>query len=361
MKQPKKALDDLMYDCRAKLHPLSGYFELTPRCSLDCKMCYVHLTDRQMKESGSRELSTAQWIKLIDEAYEAGMLFAILTGGECLMHKGFKEIYLHMKEKGLLITLNTNATLLNDEYINFFRKNPPNLVKVSLYGITEDGYENVTGHRLYHVVKENILKLKAAGLNLQISVTVSRQLYTEATEIVRFALDNHIPYIIDMAMYDAEQETGRSRDEYDLSADEIASKYLEIRALENKPLFHNGTIPAIPERVTDGTVARSLRCSAGRSSFTIKWTGIMQPCIMELDDCPNAVEIGFKAAWERVTQISKDFVIPVECIDCKMQKVCSQCVFLRLNPNDFGHANPETCKVTVAKIRNGIVKVPQDG
>ena len=30
--------------------PISGYFELTPLCNLDCKMCYVHLSDPAVKE-----------------------------------------------------------------------------------------------------------------------------------------------------------------------------------------------------------------------------------------------------------------------------------------------------------------------
>ena len=38
--------------------PVTGLFELTPRCTLDCKMCYVHMTPEQMGER--RELSTEQ-------------------------------------------------------------------------------------------------------------------------------------------------------------------------------------------------------------------------------------------------------------------------------------------------------------
>lgn len=33
---------------REKGIPYAGIFELTPRCNLDCKMCYVHLTPKQM-------------------------------------------------------------------------------------------------------------------------------------------------------------------------------------------------------------------------------------------------------------------------------------------------------------------------
>lgn len=353
----KGPLNTLKNNCREKAIPLSGYFELTPRCSLDCKMCYVHLTDKQMKDNCYSDMSTEQWISLVDQAVDAGMLFPILTGGECLMHKGFKEIFLHMKEKGMLITLNTNATLINDDYIDFFKKNPPNLIRISLYGITDDGYEKVTGHRSFQRVSKNILKLKKAGLNVKISVTVSRQLYDEATGIVKFALDNNIPYLVDMAMFDAEQETGRSRNDYDLTAEEIASKYLEIRKIEKIKLFDNPIITDIPKRVNDGTVAKALRCSAGRSSFTIKWNGKMQPCIMEISDAPDAVELGFQKAWERVVEISKNTVIPVECISCKMQNVCSLCAYLRTNPNDPGHANPEICKVTIAKLNAGVTKL----
>lgn len=360
MKTSKEPVNSLRDSCREKSIPLSGYFELTPRCSLDCKMCYVHLTEKQMKERGYSDLSTEQWISLIDQAVDAGMLFPVLTGGECLMHRGFKEIFLHMKEKGLLITLNTNATLLNDEYIDFFKKYPPNLLKVSLYGITEDGYETVTGHRVCHIVKDNLIKLRDAGINLKISVTVSRQLFNEAADIVRFAIENDIPYNVDMSMFDAEEETGRSIDDYNLTAEEVVSKYLEIRKIEKKEVFDNLEIPAAPKRVNDGTIAKSLRCSAGRASFMIKWTGKMQPCIMEIQNAPDAVSLGFQKAWEKVIEISKNTVIPVECIGCKIQKACTQCAYIRANPNDPGHANPEVCKVTEAKLKAGIFRYSQN-
>lgn len=357
MNELKNPITDLMSNCRAKNFPLTGYFELTPRCSLDCKMCYVHLTDEQMRERGCTDLSTEQWIDLIDQAADAGMVFTVLTGGECMLHKGFKEIYLEMKKRNLLITINTNATLINDDYIEFFKKYPPNMIRVSIYGITDDGYERVTGRRVFSRVCENVLKLKHAGFYVKISVTVSRQLYEEAAQIVQFARENHIPYNVDMAMFDAEQETGRSRIDYDLTADEIVAKYLEIMNVEGRIPAHNDTVPEIPERISDGTVATALRCSAGRAEFCIKWNGLMQPCIMEIPNAPKVTELGFEESWKIVTQISRDFVIPVECVACKMQPVCSNCVFLRRDAKDPGHANPEICKVTAAKLKAGITKL----
>ena len=49
----------LGFKARDRGVPISGTFELTPLCNLDCKMCYVHLRKEQMR--GAQLLSTEQW------------------------------------------------------------------------------------------------------------------------------------------------------------------------------------------------------------------------------------------------------------------------------------------------------------
>ena len=127
--------------------PVSPYFELTPRCTLDCKMCYIHLTPEQMGDR--KELSTEQWMRITDEAVEAGMLYVVLTGGECMLHPGFWEIYDHLLDKGVVVTVNTNAYTLTDADIERFRCRPPAGFRVTLYGASEEGYERCTGRRAF--------------------------------------------------------------------------------------------------------------------------------------------------------------------------------------------------------------------
>jgi hypothetical protein len=45
--------------------PLSGAFELTPRCNLKCKMCYVRLDKKQLDAMGREltALSGSPWQK----------------------------------------------------------------------------------------------------------------------------------------------------------------------------------------------------------------------------------------------------------------------------------------------------------
>ena len=48
---------------RARL-PLSGTFELSPVCNLNCRMCYVHLPDAA--DLIGRELSADTWIDIVE-------------------------------------------------------------------------------------------------------------------------------------------------------------------------------------------------------------------------------------------------------------------------------------------------------
>lgn len=57
--------------------PSSGIFELTPRCNLRCKMCYVRLTPEQMAPIG-QERSADEWIAVAQQARDAGMVFCSL-------------------------------------------------------------------------------------------------------------------------------------------------------------------------------------------------------------------------------------------------------------------------------------------
>ena len=72
--------------------PLAGTFELTSRCTLDCKMCYIHKGICN-KEAQSREKSTEWWLKLAEECKKRGTLNLLLTGGEPLIRNDFKDIY----------------------------------------------------------------------------------------------------------------------------------------------------------------------------------------------------------------------------------------------------------------------------
>lgn len=60
--------------------PISGTFELTPRCNFNCKMCYVHLKTEDIPKHG-KEMTAAEWLRIAREAKAAGTTWLCITGG----------------------------------------------------------------------------------------------------------------------------------------------------------------------------------------------------------------------------------------------------------------------------------------
>lgn len=122
----------LQFRARKNGIPLNGILELTPLCNLDCRMCYVHLHPSQLH--GKTPLPTAVWLDLIRQVAKGGMLYAKLTGGECLTHPGFREIYLYLQSLGIETEILSNGVLLHTDMAQFLKEHPPAAVQITLYG-----------------------------------------------------------------------------------------------------------------------------------------------------------------------------------------------------------------------------------
>jgi len=90
------------------------------------------------------ELSTDEIKRTLDQLAEAGTLLIGLTGGEALTRPDLSELLAYAKDKGMLVTLLTNATLVTPEKADRLKALELYRVDVSLYGATAETYEAVT-------------------------------------------------------------------------------------------------------------------------------------------------------------------------------------------------------------------------
>lgn len=347
-----------LIEARKRFVPTSGIFQLTPRCSLNCKMCYVHLTKKQM--GNTHELSSAEWIRIINDAYKSGLLTALLTGGECLLHSEFKEIFCHLKSLGVSTSINTNATLITNDYVDFFRCNPPRHIQVSVYGSDEKHYERVTGFRTHSIVTENLFKLRDAGINVHIAITPSRYLYDDVLNIVEFAKKEKFHYSINNALMQAYNNTERTIEDYGLTVEEIIELDKRLLQASGRELYCNRTRAEIPEYVHCNEPLRRLQCGAGRSAFTVTWDGKLSPCEWISDVSVDLLHMGFEKAWKEVNKSVTEHIIPIECESCKYRKYCTSCAMRRADPKNPAHRNSTVCAETVGRINAGIIKFDDD-
>ena len=91
---------------------------LTYRCNNDCAHCYnvQHPSPLPLgEETGVKaELSTGDWKRVLDKAWDLGIPHIIFTGGEPTMRADLPELVAHAEKNGQITGLNTNARRLSD-------------------------------------------------------------------------------------------------------------------------------------------------------------------------------------------------------------------------------------------------------
>ena len=83
---------------------------LTYRCNNNCLHCY-NVEGRDLKE-----LSTGDWKKILDKAWELGIPHIIFTGGEPTLREDLPDLIAHAENNGQITGLNTNARRLSDAH-----------------------------------------------------------------------------------------------------------------------------------------------------------------------------------------------------------------------------------------------------
>ena len=313
--------------------PVAGNFELTSRCNFNCPMCYVHQTQEQIDRSGKKELTAAQWLEIARQARDRGMIFALLTGGEPLVRKDFFEIYEGMRKLGLLVSINSNGSMLRGEILERFRKDPPLRFNISLYGGSDETYTRMCGIPVYDQVKSNIRALRQAGIQVSLNLSVTpyncmdlEQIYRDARELnvnVKASFYMYPPIRIDG------QAFGCNRRLDPAEAAKYNIQWDRLRFSEEEFALRAEKMAQLTAVETDGCPleeGEGVQCRAGSSSFWMTWDGKMLPCGMMPEPEAYPLEVGFDAAWDQIRSATSRIRMPAQCAGCSRREICGVCV-----------------------------------
>ena len=342
---------ELLVSAKEKRVPVLGQFELTACCNLDCKMCYIHNSDSNSLRA--KELSTETWMRIFDEAYDMGLMFATLTGGECLLRYDFKELYLHLWRKRVRVSIFTNGILINDEYVEFFKKYPPEKIRISLYGSSEAAYRRVTGHEGFQRAISAYHKLLDTKIPVGVAVTPSSYMKDDYMNIRRFCQESGI-YCPPANFFLSKNRENPDKDDFYLSEDEI------IELATEEALLNRSLTPAdnLPEPCGTCTEAPSgLPCNAGYCGAHISWEGEMYPCASIPEGSASLLEMSYAEAWKKTNALVSNMLLGTECVGCPYDKVCPKCPVKRLTGLKTGHCNPAVCELTRRLVAAGVKKL----
>lgn len=296
--------------------PLSGGLDLTRRCNLRCRHCYLGGED-----SPEAELTTEQWTGIIGELAEAGCLFLLITGGEPLLRPDFPAIYRHAKQKGMVVTVFTNGTLVTEAMVRLFRDWPPHEVEVSIYAATPATHDRVTGvEGSFEQAWQGIRQLLGAGVRLKLKTVLMTMNQPELEGMRALALEAGVPFRFDPAIFPCLQGDARPVElrveakaavEAEFADGRVARQYMEYyQSSRNRA--------GLPELFT---------CGAGRDYFHIDAAGRLHPCLMvpgiAYDLTRGTFGEGWRLTGEAVKGRPSGDLSP--CRECDKSVFCGYC------------------------------------
>lgn len=301
-------------------YPLSGLFELTERCNLNCVHCYINQAPGS-KAARKNELSTDQVKNILDQMAASGTLYLTLSGGEALLRKDFTEIYQYAKKLGMLIGIFTNGTLINADIADMLANLRPHWIDITLYGATRETYEEVTRvPGSFNRCMRGIALLRERDLPIYLKTSVLTINVHELSQMQDFAGQLGTSFRYDGLLWPR------------LDGDQHALQYqLSPQALialeEQDPSRLQGWCEMADK--WSGTPARAeyvYSCGAGLQSFHIDSGGQMSMCTMSRKPAYSLLEMSFQEAWEKLGDLRKEKrQMETPCQTCTLGALCSQC------------------------------------
>lgn len=322
----------------ARKIPLSGVFELTSRCNFNCKMCYIHGMEN-MDSLRKDELSAAEWLSIAREAKKEGLLFLLLTGGEAMLRDDFAGLYEALAKMGFRLVINTNGSMVTDEILELFRKYPPGRVNVSMYGASDDTYARLCGNRKREHVAKAIRDMKAIGLSVRTTMTVTPYNCEDIQQVYDFSRQEETLIEMTSYMFPPVRRDGdrQGENEARFPAEEAGRYMVEKERISMTPeQFHERAVNVVEHvRRRERALAASgqgipecghgISCQAGRSSFWITWDGKMRICGLTTDPEADVRKLGFRKAWEQTYRAAEQIRLPAECSVCARAELCRAC------------------------------------
>ena len=320
--------------------PVEMHLSLTHRCNFKCIYCF-----NAAGNTHENELSTKEWIDVIRQGKEFGVIRCTLTGGEPMMHPGFFQILEEVLKYDMLPTICTNGSFIDSETVGRLKSLKVPLVQISLDAATSETCDRLTAKKgSFEQITSAINMLVCAGIPVYVKAVLTPLNVKEAGGLVDLCAQLGVAQLT-LDRYDV-SSCGRGGTELIISKKDEefvkeavyarAEKYKEKLAVNvvSYPRKWHGEDDIIP-------------CGAFRRSFIVLPSGDISAC-EKLVDVPhmsagNVRRNSISEIWNshRILDI-------IEPQKSELDEACKECEFIEkcgtgcyaikhfLNKNPYG-------------------------
>ncbi|WP_024622109.1 radical SAM/SPASM domain-containing protein [Metaclostridioides mangenotii] len=336
---------------------MSTTFWVTNSCNLNCKYCYEG--ENKLNKIMSEEIIDKSIDFTLDNIHnsEKNLMIGIHGGEPFLAFDKIKYIVSELKAKCIELGINitflttTNATVLNDEIIDFIINEMPDIT-VSIDGTKGTHDKNrrfMDGNGSHDIVMKNSLKLLKLIPNMRVRMTFD----SDSVE----NLYNDVKYLIDLGFKLIVPAPNLFDENWDIEHVELLEK--QIKSI--KEYIDNRDDVDIS--LTDKEIYRIKGdCNGGESGFHIYPDGKLYPCILaggsgefEIGDIFNGINIEKR---DNILNYSKK--LNSDCVGCKLYNYCDgpRCKIInKLVTNDYNAAPPMQCALENLKYKINLLNI----
>lgn len=303
--------------------PLSVTLEVTHRCPLTCAHCYNNLpmADREAAES---ELTLDEYRRVLDELQQMGTFWLLFSGGEPFARKDFLEIYTCAKQKGFLITIFTNGTILTPAIADYLAEWPPFSIEITLYGHTRETYEALTGQPgSFDRCRRGVNLLLERNLPLKLKTVPTSINKHEVRDMQQFAEELGCEFKYD-ALVNPRTDCSQSPLSVRLRAEEVvALEFGEPKRRSEYRRLLDADLAQGPPPPSDDLYF----CGGGITSCAVDPYGNMSICVISHQDHYNIRQGSFTAGWNQglLSIRQKQRRGLTKCTTCQIQSLCGMC------------------------------------
>ena len=314
-----------LYEVKNEYLPMIATWEITNVCNFNCKFCYINT----LKKEKDIFYSYDKMKEVIDDLVKKGLILVYLTGGEVFTHPDFCKIYTYLKEKGVLIVLLTNLSLLDDKHVELFKKYPPLRITTSVYGINEANFYNVTqqNKEQCNIVLENILKLQSNGINIWCQTPINSLTIEDYPKIAEWCFEHNIIYKSNNELFDSYY--GESRDEFSIDVQKYNDLKTQIKTIKQEVIMSK------QKPIRKFGYKHHFDCIAGKHTFGIAFDLSIRPCFsMQKKDC---VSFDGEQSMEEALNKMKEYIQRMQrqvidyCQGCEATSICTECILSQIN------------------------------
>lgn len=208
-----RSVDAATRGAHAEQHPRCVFIEVTNHCNLLCETCPRTFVTYEEPQT----LTWDNFLKIVDQF--PNMERAVLHGiGEPMLNKELPRMIAHLKERGVYVLFNTNATLLNAKWSQKLIDSGLDEMRCSIDGADPKTYAAVRGAPLLHKIVSNLTAfmslqnaLGATTPRVSLWMTGMRENVNELPDLLRLAAKMGVPevYLQRMVYYhEADVEHG---------------------------------------------------------------------------------------------------------------------------------------------------------